>query len=176
MAWVSFNSSECPKICNYSEVAAYSSIMAVSDLLWKGSATQQQVVVYRWYSYGPLCFVIAVCSGKDQYKSGKQHWGSKISQVTKFPHTEEPNVLTSDLNTVGLGIERFPKTQTIHPATKKIIPQRNLMSRPCNVSLFCQHKLLPPVILIHNFFIIFYLSWIQHWCRIQGFPKDHSWL
>lgn len=128
-----------------------------------------------------LLFVLAE-EHKDRYTTGKQHWGRKISQVTKFPHNEEPSVLTSDLNIEEPGSEHFPKHNQSILKQRKIIPQRNLMSRPLNVSLFCQHELLPPAILWKTPMISFFIA-ICHESNVdfkmpkfQGFHKERTWL
>lgn len=128
-----------------------------------------------------LLFVLAE-EHKDRYTTGKQHSGRKISQVTKFPHSEEPSVLTSDLNIEEPGSEHFPKHNQSILKQRKIIPQRNLMSRPLNVSLFCQHELLPPAILWKTPMISFLLLSVMNPTLIlrcqnsKAFTKSgHDW-
>lgn len=93
--------------------------------------------------------------------------GRKISRVTKFPHSEEPSVLTSGLHIEESGSEHFPKHNQSILKQRRIIPQRYLMSRPLNFLLLCQHQLLPPAILwktpMISFLFYCYLSWIQLW-------------
>lgn len=103
---------------------------------WKKAAQHNRAAID---CYGPFIFGCCCCC----LSWLKQH---QISQVLKFPHSKDPSVLTSDLNIEEPGSEHFPKHNQSIVKQRKIIPRRNLMSRPLNVSLFCQHELLPSAI------------------------------
>lgn len=146
------NSSEGPKICNYSAVAPDPSIMALSDSPWEGNTTVSDRL--WWALVVCCCCLFRLRNTKIDTQQENNTEGRKFPKLQNFP-TMRSQVfwpLTSTLRS-----EHFPKHNQSILKQRKIIPQRNVMSRPLNVSLFCQHELLPPAILWKTLMISFLL-------------------
>lgn len=145
------NSSEGPKICNYSAVAPDPSIM-LSDSPWKGSTFINTSVSDRklWTLMFCCCCLLWLRETKIGYIRQQNITSYKIPPQwwVKWP-------LTSTVGSRGVN-EHFPKHNQSILQQRKIIPQRNLVSRPLNVSLFCQHKRLAPAVLWKSTMICFH--------------------
>lgn len=122
------NSSEGPKICNYTAVAPDLSITALRDSPWKGNAFINTTLSDR--KLGTLMFCCCLFwLTKTGYTTGKQLWRRKIWQITKSQRSEEPSVLTSGLNDEpGEWIEMFQNT--INPSWNKEKSFPEEISRP----------------------------------------------
>lgn len=179
------NSSEGPKICNYSAIAPDPSIMALCDRPWKGSATQQ----YSDKLLGALvlCRCCCCCCLFRRWKAKidrqqENNKAGKYSKLRNFPFIERLSVLTPDLCTAEPGRKHFPKHNQSIVKQRKIIPRRNLMARLLNVSLFCQQEISPPTILWKSSHDVCFIA-ICHESKVdlsrrqnsKAFWSGHDW-
>lgn len=181
------NSSEGPKICNYSTVAPDPSITAPFAYKEAVPLSTQQLRSKTWLLF---CCLLALCWLR--HRSDAQQGNNKPSEARIFSHSEEPSVMSWPLTSTvrnQRGNEQFPKHNQSFWKQRKMIPLRNLMSRFLNVSLFCEHKHWAPAVLWQTTMIWFHFLLVyvmrpaagvrcqtsQFGAKFKSFDKEKEW-